>query len=225
MAKRGYIPTTQEIEGIYQKAIAGDQDAIAQLSDLNNKLSKRANERMRDIERKGLAGTAAYGIAKYWISEHTGGEYFSQSRKLSPDELMETIEASTNYLRAQTSTVAGEVRRRKNILDTLDDRGFFDDISEEGRYTKEEVKKRLLDMFDTDAWEDIRKNNRGGTNEVVTEAVEAIQNGALLGDLKRAFKDFQLKTLNTDYIELWADWTSANKYYKDGSWHELKRSR
>lgn len=225
MAKRGYIPTTQEIEGIYQKAIAGDQDAIAQLGDLNNKLSKRANERMRDIERQGLAGTAAYGIAKYWISEQTGGEYFSQSRKLSPDELMETIEASSNYLRSQTSTTAGEQRRRKNILDTLDDRGFFDDISEEGRYTKQEVKKRLLDMFDTDAWEDIRKNNRGGTNEVVAEAVEAIQNGALLGDLKRAFKDFQRNTLKTDYVELWADWTSANKYYKSGSWHELKRSR
>ena len=115
MARRGYIPTTQEIEGIYQKAIAGDQDAIAQLGDLNNRLSKRANERMRDIERQGLDGTSAYNAAKYWISEQTGGEYFSQSRKLSPDELMETIEASTNYLRSQTSTAAGEMRRRKNI--------------------------------------------------------------------------------------------------------------
>lgn len=224
MAKRGYIPTTQEIEGIYQKAIAGDQDAIARLGDLNNKLSKRANERMRDIERQGLDGTSAYNAAKYWISEQTGGEYFSQSRKLSPDELMETIEASTNYLRAQTSTAAGEVRRRKNILDTLDDRGFFDDISEEGKYTKEEVKKRLLDMFDTNAWDDIRKANRGGTNEVVSEAIEAIQNGALVGDLKRAFKDFQ-RGADTDYIEIWKNWTSAKMYYQKGAWHELKSFR
>ena len=220
MAKRGYIPTTQEIEGIYQKAIAGDQDAIAQLGDLNNKLSKRANERMRDIERKGLDGTSAYNAAKYWISEQTGGEYFSQSRKLSPDELMETIEASTNYLRSQTSTAAGEMRRRKNITDKLDDMGFFEDI--EGDRT--DVKKQLLEFFDTGAWNDIRRNNKGGTKEVVLEAIDALQNGALVGDLKRAFKDFQ-RGADTDYIEMWENWTSANMYYQKGAWHELKSSR
>ena len=220
MAKRGYIPTTQEIEGIYQKAIAGDQDAIAQLGDLNNKLSKRANERMRDIERKGLDGTSAYNAAKYWISEQTGGEYFSQSRKLSPDELMETIEASTNYLRSQTSTAAGEMRRRKNITDKLDDMGFFDDIKGD----RGDVKKQLLEFFDTGAWNDIRRNNKGGTKEVVLEAIDALQNGALVGDLKRAFKDFQ-RGADTDYIEMWENWTSANMYYQKGAWHELKSSR
>lgn len=220
MAKRRYIPTTQEIEGIYQKAIAGDQDAIAQLGDLNNKLSKRANERMRDIERQGLDGTSAYNAAKYWISEQTGGEYFSQSRKLSPDELMETIEASTNYLRSQTSTAAGEQRRRKNITDKLDDMGFFDDIEGD----RGDVKKQLLEFFDTGAWNDIRRNNKGGTKEVVLEAIDALQNGALVGDLKRAFKDFQ-RGADTDYIEMWENWTSANMYYQKGAWHELKSSR
>ena len=220
MAKRGYIPTTQEIEGIYQKAIAGDQDAIAELGDLNNKLSKRANERMRDIERKGLDGTSAYNAAKYWISEQTGGEYFSQSRKLSPDELMETIEASTNYLRSQTSTASGEMRRRKNITDKLDDMGFFEDIEGD----RGDVKKQLLEFFDTGAWNDIRRNNKGGTKEVVLEAIDALQNGALVGDLKRAFKDFQ-RGADTDYIEMWENWTSANVYYQKGAWHELKSSR
>ena len=87
-----------------------------------------------------------------------------------------------------------------------------------------DTKKQLLDFFDTDAWEDIRKHNKGGTNEMVAEAVEAIENGALLGDLKRAFKDFQ-RGADTDYIEIWENWTSANQYYKSGGWHELKRRR
>ena len=225
MAKRANIPTTQEIEGIYNAARQGDQGALEQLGELNNRLAKRANQRLRDIESQGMEGTGAYNKAKYWISEQTGGEYFSQSRKLSPDDAMENLDAVTTFLRSQTSTAAGEKKRREHILDKLDDRGFFDDISEDGRYTKEEVKKRLLDMFDSDAWDDIRKNNRGGTNEVVAQAIEAIQNGALLGDLKRAFKDFQRNTLDTDYVELWANWTSANQYYKSGSWHNLKRSR
>ena len=220
MAKRGYIPTTQEIEGIYEKAIAGDQDALAELGDLNNKLSKRANERMRDMKRRGLDGTSAYNAAKYWISEQTGGEYFSQSKKLSPDELMETIEAASNYLRAQTSTAAGEMKRRKNITDRLDDMGFFEDV--EGDHT--EIKKKLLEFFDTGAWNDIRRYNKGGTNQVVHEAVDAIQNGALISDLERAFKDFQ-RGADTDYIEMWKNWTNANTYYRKGGWHELKSAR
>lgn len=220
MARRGYIPTSQEVEGIYEKAIAGDQDALAELGELNNKLSKRANERMRDIERQGLDGTSAYNAAKYWISEQTGGEYFSQSRKLSPDELMETIEASSNYLRSQTSTAAGEQRRRKNITDRLDDMGFFEDVEGD----RADVKKQLLEFFDTGAWNDIRRNNKGGTKEVVLEAIDALQNGALVGDLKRAFKDFQ-RGADTDYIEMWENWTSANMYYQKGAWHELKSAR
>lgn len=225
MAKRGYIPTSQEVEQIYNAAKKGDQVAIEQLGELNNKLAKRANQRMRDIENQGMEGTYAYNAAKYWISEQTGGEYFSQSRKLDFDEAVENIEAASNFLRSQTSTAAGERKRRSNILQGLDEKGFFDDLTENGRFSKEEVEKRLLDMFDTDAWADIRKNNKGGTNEVVAEAIDAIQNGAILGDLKRAFKDFQRNTLDTDYVELWNNWTSANKYYRSGAWHELKRSR
>ena len=87
------------------------------------------------------------------------------------------------------------------------------------------MKKDLLDFFDTDAWEDIRKHNRGGTNVLVQEAVEALHNGAKVGDLKRAFTDYRKSVLDTDYIELWEDWTSANTYYRSGSWHELKRPR
>ena len=227
MAKKGYILTTQEVDQIYQQAMSGDQDAIDQLGALNNKLSKRANERMRDIERKGMAGTYAYNTAKYWISEEYGGEYFKQNKKTGDEfdleDMMNNIDAASTYLRSQTSTAAGERARRTNITDRLEDLGFFEDLDEEpGQMTN--VKNQLLDFFDTDAWSDIRKNNRGGTNPMVAQAIEAINNGALLGDLKRAFKDFQ-RGADTDYLEIWDNWTSASMYYKKGSWHDLKASR
>lgn len=221
--KKGYIPTSQEVDRLYQRATSGDIAALQELGDLNNKLAKRANERMRDIERQGLEGTAAYNRAKYYIQDQDfgKGEYFSQSRKLDPDDLLINIDNVSEYLRAETSTSAGERRRRQNISDSLENKGFFDDVAPED---VNDTKKQLLDFFDTDAWEDIRKHNKGGTNEMVAEAVEAIENGALLGDLKRAFKDFQ-RGADTDYIEIWENWTSANQYYKSGGWHELKRRR
>lgn len=221
--KKGYIPTSQEVDQLYQRATSGDAAALQELGDLNNKLAKRANERMRDLERQGLEGTAAYNRAKYYIQDQDfgKGEYFSQSRKLDPDDLLMNIDNASEYLRAETSTSAGERRRRQNISDSLENKGFFDDVAPED---VNNTKKQLLDFFDTDAWEDIRKHNKGGTNEMVAEAVEAIENGALLGDLKRAFKDFQ-RGADTDYIEIWENWTSANQYYKSGGWHELKRRR
>lgn len=222
MARRGYIPTVQEVNAIYERAESGDPDAIKELGDLNNKLAKRANERMRDIERKGMEGTAAYNRAKYWLQEEadfSGNEYFSQSRKLSPEDALANIEAVSDYLRAQTSTAAGEMERRKNISDKLEEMDFFDDVED-----PEQTKKQLMEFFDTDAWADIRKNNKGGTNLLVAEAADALSAGALVGDLKRAFKDFQ-RGADTDYIEMWENWSSAKQYYRGGQWHDLKRPR
>ena len=158
MARKGYIPTAQEIDRLAQAATAGNQSAIEELGNINNRLAKRANERMRDIERKGLEGTAAYNRAKYFIQEQEfgTGEYFSQSKKLDPDDLILNIQNASQYLRSQTSTAAGEIQRRKDIIDKLADRGHIelpddsDDI--------EGFKKKFLEFLDSNAWDDIKKH-------------------------------------------------------------------
>ena len=248
MAKRGYIPTIEEIRDLAQRAEKGDQAALKELGEMNNRLAKRANERMRYLERAGYVedaaginrktgryegGTGAYNIAKFWLSEEadfSGNDYFSQSRKLSPEDAAANIEAATTFLRAQTSTVSGEVKRREHILDTLaggikkdGTRGkdYFVDVAEDD---VEDIKNKLLEFFDTKAWEEFRKAHRGGTNIYVADAVDALSQGALIGDFKRAFKDFQMGA-DTDYIEMWENWSSANMYYRGGAWHELKRPR
>ena len=52
--KRGYIPTVQEIRNLANRAEKGDKAAAAELGEMNNRIAKRANQRMRDLERKGL---------------------------------------------------------------------------------------------------------------------------------------------------------------------------
>ena len=220
MAKRGYIPTAQELDALYKRVMSGDPDA-------SQELGERANQRMRDLENKGLQGTAAYNRAKKYLDDFdTGGfkkqEYFSQSRKLDPDVAYKNIEEASKYLRWQTSTTAGELKRRDQIIDSLMKnetlKSTFADLGEDAA----DIKRGLLDFFDTDAWADIRKNNKGGTNPVVAKAIEAIEHGALLGDLTRAFKDFQMGQVDTDQIEMFETWASAISYYRQGEWHELK---
>lgn len=222
MARKGYIPTAQEIDRLYNAALSGDKDAAAQLGDINNKISKRANERMRDIERKGLEGTAAYNRAKYFIQEQDfgTGEYFSQSKKLDVDDLVLNIQNASTYLRSQTSTAAGEIQRRRDIIDKLADRGHIE--IPEGN--PEGFKKKFLEFLDSKAWDDIKKHMYAAGSGMLKDAGEAIQNGANVNDLIRAFKDYQ-KGSDTDLFEIWDNWQGGEMYYRGGEWHTLKRPR
>ena len=224
MARKGYIPTSQEIEQLYNRAEKGDKSALDELGDINNRLAKRANERMRDIERKGLEGTAAYNRAKYYIQEQDfgTGEYFSQSKRLDADDLLLNIQNASQYLRSQTSTAAGELQRRKDIIDKLSDRGHIDLPDDPDQI--EGFKKKFLDFLDSNAWEDIKKHMYAAGSGMLKEASEAIQNGANVNDLIRSFKDYQ-RGAETDLFEIWDNWQSGDSYYRQGEWHTLKRPR
>lgn len=224
MARKGTLPTAQELETLYNRANSGDDSALAQLGELNNKIAKRANERMRDIERRGLEGTAAYNRAKYYIddSDFNKGEYFSQSKRLDVDDLVSNIENASVYLRSQTSTAAGEMKRRSDILDTLADRGHIelpDDPADLASF-----RSKFLEFLDSNAWDDIKKHLYATGSGMVGEAAEAIKNGANVNDLLRAFKDYE-KGADTDLFEVWDNWQSGDTYYRGGQWHTLKRPR
>lgn len=224
MAKKGNIPTTQYINDLAEKASAGDLAALSELGDLNNRIAKRANERMRDIERKGLEGTAAYNRAKYFIQEQDFGtdkrKYFTQSRKLDIDDAVLNITNASNYLRSQTSTAAGEMSRRATIIDRLKEGGWIE-VPDEDPAT---FKRKFLEFLDSNAWDDIKKHMYATNSGMLKEAGEAIQNGASLRDLMQAHKDYQ-KGSDTDLFEIWDNWTSGQMYYKSGDWHALKRPR
>ena len=222
MSRYGNIPTTQQINALADKAANGDESALAELGELNNRISKRANQRMRDIEAKGLEGTAAYNRAKYFIQNQDfgTGEYFSQSRKLDADDAALNLINAAQYLRSQTSTAAGEMRRRSDIVDRLEEGGWIE-VPDEDPAT---FKRNFLEFLDTNAWDDIKKHMYATNAGMLQEAGEAIQNGAKLGDLTRAFKDYQ-KGADTDLFEIWDNWTSGQMYYKSGEWHALKRPR
>lgn len=221
---RAAIPTTQEIKQLALDAYNGDEDAARELADLNNRIAKRANERMRELERKGLDGTAAYNRAKGFIQDAdfgaAGRNYFSQSRKLTPDDAAENLMNAATFLRSQTSTLTGEMSRRDDIWDTLLERHVIDDAEKD----PEEYRRRFMDFLDTNAWKDIKKHMYVTGEGMLKDAGEAIQNGAKVGDLVRAFKDYE-RGADTDLVEIWDNWISADKYYRGGEWHDLKTSR
>lgn len=205
---RAKIPTIQEIDNLYK---SGDVDALRAL---NERLAKRANQRMKELEKRGFE-TAAYTRAKGYIQEYKelgNGVNFSRRKSLDIDDLVQNIKEESNFLRSKTSTASGELDRREKIFDTLtkkdkSGKSIIPSVSEVD--DRDQYKKKFLDFLDSDVWSEIKKSLYADTNITMDEAGEAIASGASIADLEKAFNDY-LEGEETDLFEIWDDWRSPS---------------
>ena len=205
---RAKIPTIQEIDSLYKK---GDLEA---LREINEKLAKRANQRMKVFEKYGLE-TAAYNRAQGFIQEYKelgNGKNFSRRKSLDIDDLVMNIKEESKFLRSQTSTLSGEMKRREKIFNTLtkkdkSGKSIIPSVSEVD--DTDTYKKKFFDFLDTDVWNEIKKSLYADTNITMDEAGEAIAGGASVDDLKKAFNDY-LSGEETDIFEMWDNWRSPD---------------
>lgn len=176
MARRA-IPTQQQLRNLEYRAGRGDAAAEAELRALARTMAKRANQRMVELEKAGYE-TAALNRAQYWLNEIRGRNRYREHVKTMPlDTLMDELEKSTQFLRWQTSTVGGENKRRKKILDALKDKGI-------------EVKneKIFLEFLDSDIWNEFKKYIGTDLQRIAGEILETQED---LDNLKQMFKRYQ----------------------------------
>lgn len=204
------IPTIQEITNLITKAKAGDTSALNELGELNNKLSKRANQRMSEIEKqRDIAHTDAYDRAQGFLSDvsdtstrnKSGKMRFSQSRKLSLDDLEENLDNVSQFLRNETSKVSKErYRRARESYETLKERGYIDELS-----AKDE--KKYFRFLSTEAWEEIKKKIGSG---FIQEARDAIAQGVRVGDLINLYNEYKTRE-DIDLFQVTDTWISGKR--------------
>lgn len=176
MARRA-IPTQQQLRNLEYRAGRGDAAAEAELRSLARSMAKRANQRMVELEKAGYE-TAALNRAQYWLNEIRGRKRYRENVKtLDMDILMDELEKSSQFLRWQTSTVAGENRRRKKILAALEDKGI--EIKNE---------KIFLEFLDSDMWNEFKKYIGTDLQRIAGEVLETQED---LDNLKQMFKRYQ----------------------------------
>lgn len=176
MARRA-IPTQQQLRNLEYRAGRGDAAAEAELRSLARSMAKRANQRMVELEKAGYE-TAALNRAQYWLNEIRGRNRYRENVKtLDMDILMDELEKSSQFLRWQTSTVAGENRRRKKILAALEDKGI--EIKNE---------KIFLEFLDSDIWNEFKKYIGTDLQRIAGEVLETQED---LDNLKQMFKRYQ----------------------------------
>lgn len=210
---RGTVPTTEYIQSLY------NEGKINELRQLNETLAKRTNERMRQLEKNDFDSTAAYQRAKSFIdkSAFSKNNRFSRSKKIDAEELVKQVKQEANFLRWQTSTVAGEMKRREKIFDTLTSQQInpktgeieepLIDIPSDMDY--DAFKKSFLDFLDSGAWDELKKHLY--YHDILKDAGEAISKGASVESLVEAIKDYTGGDKTNDLINIWDNWTNVDK--------------
>lgn len=90
------------------------------------KLAKRANERIRQLERKEPSSPAlkkVQAVLQYRGKQGKGsaGRRFSETGKGTRNEIMSTMKDITDFLNMKTSTVSGTRKLRKEVYQSADE--------------------------------------------------------------------------------------------------------
>ena len=204
------VPTIEEIQSIYKK---GD---IEQLRALNERLAKRSNQRMTSLKKAGLDTTAAMTRAQRDI-ENIGisSGRFSISKKMSAEDLYQQVKSEANFLRWQTSTVSGEIKRREKIWESLTTQRIDEETGDiknpaidlSGVEDIDAFKKNFLKFLDDGAWEELKKHIY--TKNILNEAGEAIAAGASVEELSKAMENYVNGNTEDDLLTIWDNWTSV----------------
>lgn len=183
---------TQDIIDMYR---AGDRSALVQTQ---TQLAKRANERLRALEKAGEEGSAAYKAAQFVIGEEKS-RFSAASKGVTDDDIYENLLNINKFLNAETSTISGYKQYKEDIADTLKDGGFFPEDVEN---------KQIIDFLESNAWENIKKFVY--TQNVMNEVGEALSAGASVQELEQAFNDYLAGESSADSIyEIWDDWITV----------------
>ena len=187
-----------KIESLANRAAGGDSGALAELGRLNSKYGRAANQRARELEKRGME-TGAYIRAQ----EETGKDRprFSQAKTGDAESLLRSLEQTTRFLNYQTSSVSGEMKRRENIMQGMERAG----------YNVGKDKDAFLRFLDSNAWTEIR--GMFGSKDAMQRVSDALESGADIEDLILAYQEFERgESEAEDILQVWDGWTNEDDY-------------
>ena len=174
-----------------------DPEALKELGRESEKLARRANQRMRELESRGMTGDAYKRIR----ASLGGATRFSQKRTGSADELLQNIKQSLRGLRQVKSTVSGAMGASRRTLDSLKDKW---DI--EGRISKDKINK-FNEFVKSDLWNEY-KSLMGGSGGVLEQFTKMLfDDPQSVDDVLDAFNEWDEMTEDKpDPYEAMSEW-------------------
>ena len=211
-SRRKPIITKEEIDRLYE---SGDIEALRAH---NETYAKRSNERLASLEKSDLE-TSAYNRAVDWLqveSDFSSGTRFSRSKKMDIDDLRNQLIQETDFLRSQTSTVAGEKQRREKIFNSMINSEVLSidlgDESDADAY--KQAKESFMRFLDEDVFNELVKTFK--PTDIINLGAEAIQNNQDPEALQNAYEEYIAgEAEDTDILTIFETWAGAGLHAKN----------
>lgn len=168
---------------------AGDPEAIREAQQLSAQLAKRANVRLKALEDSSFT-SFQYRKTKYQLNEEFGRQKFSESKKLTGDELVKQLEMVNEFLNAEQQTTISAIRSEmeEKTERSLRKAGIIPEDMKEANV------RELHKFLKSDAWKEIKASQfgtEGGTGGYLVAAIDAIEDGAKVRDLERMYREYK----------------------------------
>ena len=147
---KGELLSLNQLEQLAAKAAEGNNAALRDLGRYNEKIGRRMNQRMRELE-----GAGKTGDAYKRIQESIGGKTrFSQARTGSAEQLFKDAEAAQRALAYKESTLTGIMEVDKKTTQSIFDKLGID--TGPGGVTRAQV-QRMNTFFQSGYWKENKK--------------------------------------------------------------------
>lgn len=201
------------IDRTAKAAEEGNTEALEHLRNQYIREVKRANQRARTFDRKGVSSAA---LSQY--RRGLEGNYISQSRNLDIGTMVKNMNKAEKFLKAKTSTISGarEAFHKSFITMTQskrDKRGrivsqAFIKPPPEGMSKLQQ--ERALGRFLSNKHFDELKKNLG--SDIIAQAADAINRGIPVGRLSRIYNEYLRSGKDADLDIVWKSFTSGKKH-------------
>lgn len=199
--KKSYIPTVEQIENLALEA-SKDPGKLQELGALAEKLGRRANQNLRELEKKGFESDA-YKYAKSKLGDKPR---YSQAHKGDAMTLAENAIQSATFLRMETSTVGGLRRKSKKGFKKLVEKSLERYKLRTGLELSEKEKKRqesqMTKFLNSKAFDELRVLG----SDIIEATAEKIEQGFKVDDLLDAFERYEAGDLDGGILTVWDNW-------------------
>lgn len=191
MQSRNGLSYEAELE-LIEKIDSGDPVAVAEAQRISSQLAKRANVRIAAIEESGFK-SRSLNRARYYLQEDLGREKFTESKKLTGEELKDHIRILNEFLNDEKGTTVGGLRKKaeESAMEGLQNAGIVPEDLESHK------KRELMKFLRSDIWKEVKaayKGTESGSGGYLVAAVEAIESGGRYRDLEKMYEDYKDKT-------------------------------
>lgn len=177
---------------------SNNPDAQDKLRKELSRLSREANKRMSNLEKKGQEGLNkfAYARAKRELKK-MGLTKYKSGKNIPLSTITKQLYSANRFLAAKTSTITGQKELRRKAIKNIRNAGVKISYGQEDaffRFISEDLVQELKDVYDS--------------GRIFQQVMDAINEGKTIQDLEKAWQQYEKGEITADVA--WEQWTDVS---------------